>query len=328
MAPMTKRERLERTMRGESVDRPAVALWRHWPVDDRDADALARAQVAFQRQFDFDFVKVTPSSSFCLEDWGATDIYTGGAEGTFEYTSRAITDPTQWADLPRLNPRSGGLGRQLRCLGALREALGDEVPYIQTIFSPLSQVKNLLGADRVPVHLRRYGPELRAGLETIADTTLAFVREALNAGVAGIFYAVQFASYGILSEDEYREFGRPYDLRILEAAAEGWLNVLHLHGDEVMFDLLNDYPVGVVNWHDRETPPTLAEGLERFPGALCGGLRQWDTMVRGIPEDVRAEAADALHQTGGQRFILGTGCVTPIVAPTANLYAAREAVEG
>jgi uroporphyrinogen decarboxylase len=31
--------------------------------------------------------------------------------------------------------------------------------------------------------------------------------------------------------------------------------------------------------------------------------------------------------TGGRRFILGTGCVVPITAPRANLFAARNAVE-
>ncbi len=84
----------------------------------------------------------------------------------------------------------------------------------------------------------------------------------------------------------------------------------------------------VVNWHDRETPPTLAEGQGRIKGAVAGGLRQWETMLRGTPDDVRREAADAIAQTGGRRFILGTGCVTPITAPWANLRAARQAVEG
>ena len=81
-----------------------------------------------------------------------------------------------------------------------------------------------------------------------------------------------------------------------------------------------------MNWHDLETPPTLADGQSRFPGAVCGGLRQWETMVRGTPEQVWAEARAALAQTGGRRFILGTGCVTPITAPRANLRAARAAV--
>jgi uroporphyrinogen decarboxylase len=93
-----------------------------------------------------------------------------------------------------------------------------------------------------------------------------------------------------------------------------------------LFDLAAGYGAPVVNWHDTETPPTLAGGLLKTSGAVCGGLRQWETMVRGTPEAVRREARLALEQTGGRRLILGTGCVTPIVAPRANLRAARECV--
>ena len=126
---------------------------------------------------------------------------------------------------------------------------------------------------------------------------------------------------------EYAVFGRAYDLQVLEAVQGLWLNMLHLHGKDVMFDLLADYPVQVVNWHDRETWPTLSGAQERFAGAVCGGLARWDVVVRGTPEQVRAQAADALAQTEGRRFILGTGCVTPIVAPASNIRAVREAVE-
>jgi uroporphyrinogen decarboxylase len=118
-------------------------------------------------------------------------------------------------------------------------------------------------------------------------------------------------------------FCRPYDLQVLEAARGLWLNMLHLHGEAVMFDQVVDYPAAIVNWHDRQTPPTLAEAQARFPGVVCGGLRQWETMVLGTPEQVRAEASDAIQQTGGTRFILGTGCVLPTTAPRGNILAAR-----
>ena len=131
-----------------------------------------------------------------------------------------------------------------------------------------------------------------------------------------------------MSEHEYREFGIPYDRRLLDAASGLWLNVLHLHGNRVMFDLLGEYPVHAVNWHDRETLPSLREGQGRIKGAVLGGLRQWDTMLRGTPEELRLEAEEAIQQTGGRRFILGTGCVTPITAPWANLRAARAVVDG
>jgi uroporphyrinogen decarboxylase len=42
---------------------------------------------------------------------------------------------------------------------------------------------------------------------------------------------------------------------------------------------------------------------------------------------VEAEARDAIEQTGGRRFILGTGCVVPVIASHGNLLAARKSVE-
>jgi len=42
---------------------------------------------------------------------------------------------------------------------------------------------------------------------------------------------------------------------------------------------------------------------------------------------VEDEALDALQATGGKRFILGTGCVTPITAPYGNIMAARKIVD-
>lgn len=94
-----------------------------------------------------------------------------------------------------------------------------------------------------------------------------------------------------------------------------------------MFDLVADYPAQVLNWHDTETPPSLTDALSCTSMALCGGLRQWETMVRGTPESVRVEALHATAATEGRRLILGTGCVTPIVAPTCNLVARRHGVE-
>jgi uroporphyrinogen decarboxylase len=55
-------------------------------------------------------------------------------------------------------------------------------------------------------------------------------------------------------------------------------------------------------------------------------MRQ-DTLVYDSQADVQKEAADAIQQTNGKRFILGTGCVVPIIASHGNLSAARKSVE-
>ena len=321
------RARMETCLAGIKPDRVPVALWRHFPVDDQNPDRLAAATAAFQEQFDFDLIKVTPSSSFCVRDWGIRDEWRGEPEGTRQYTQRVIHDPEDWEKLALLDPNSGCLGAQLECLRLLTAQYAPTTPILQTIFSPLSQAKNLVGPAELLVHLRRWPEAVHAGLKRISEVTLNFLLEANKTGIDGVFFAVQHAQYGLLSEEEFEEFGRAYDLRVLQAADDHWLNMVHLHGSSVMFDKVADYPVDVINWHDRQTDPDLAGALPRSSSVLCGGLRQWETMVLGTPEQVRAEALDAIAATNGQRLILGTGCVTPVTAPYGNLMAARRAVE-
>ncbi len=326
MSDLKKRRRLEATIAGEPADRPPVALWRHWPVDDQRGPDLARAALAFQRTFDFDFIKVTPSSNYCLADWGAQSRWVGHFDGTRDYGRPVIQNPEAWTRLPILDPTQGLLNEIRQALSIIGQEVKEEVPFIQTIFNPLAQAKNLAGG-RLFSDLRQHPDALKAGLETITESTLRFIETIGETGMAGVFLALQHASYDLLTEAEYREFGRPYDLRILEATQDFWFNLLHVHGRNIMFDPVADYPAQAINWHDQETPPSLKEATARFPGALVGGLRQEETMALGTPDQVRAEVGAAIQQTGGRRLIIGTGCVTPIVAPMGNLWAAREAVE-
>ncbi len=321
---MSHRARIEASLAGEKPDRVPFALWRHFPVDDQSPDRLAAATAAFQRNFDFDLIKVTPASSFCIRDWGVQDEWRGNPEGTRDYTNKVIYSPEDWEKLPILDPTKGTLGGQLTCLQNLVAEFGPDLPVLQTIFSPLSQAKHLVGTGELSIYIHRSPDALQAGLKIITETTLRFIEEAKKTGIAGIFYAVQHAQYGLLSLDEFTRFERPYDLQILEASRDLWLNLLHLHGEDLMFDQVLDYPVQVMNWHDRQTPPSLLAAQSMFKGVVCGGLRQWDTMVLGTPEQVQQEAEDAIAQTGGERFILGTGCVLPITAPYGNIAAARE----
>jgi uroporphyrinogen decarboxylase len=146
-------------------------------------------------------MKVSPSSSYCLEEWGVVDRWVAGTdEGTREYEQRPVHSPADWHKLTVLDPRKGALGRQLRCLELIASQVGLEVPFIQTIFNPLSQAKNLAGDDRMLVHLRTAPDDLMAGLETITETTVRFVREVLKTGAAGVFFAVQHANHNLLRE--------------------------------------------------------------------------------------------------------------------------------
>jgi uroporphyrinogen decarboxylase len=318
-------ERIQACLKGETLDRPPVALWRHFPVDDQDPRSLADATLHFQHTYDFDLVKVTPASSFCMKDWGVEDQWMGHTEGTRQYTKRIVRDPRDWERLSVLDPTAPHLAAQLECLRYIRAELGSDTPLLQTVFSPLAQAKNLAGNDTLLAHLRLYPEAVMKGLTTIAETTRRFVEACLDTRIDGVFYAIQHAQASLLSLAEYQTFSLPYDQTSLEPAEELWCNLLHLHGHDVYFSLLDSLQFQIVNWHDRETFPSLSKAQELFDGALCGGMRQ-DTLVYQDQAEVRKEAADAIQQTNGKRFILGTGCVVPVIASHGNLLAARQSV--
>lgn len=326
---MNKRERLENTIAGEPTDRVPVALWRHFPGDDQRANDLARSTVDFQKVYDWDFVKVTPSSSFCVNDYGVQDSWEGSLEGTRVYTKRAVERSLEWTTLRPLDPARGSLGRQIEAVRSICEALSDDVPVIQTIFSPLTQAKHIAGHERLIEHMRTQPDRLHSGLSLITETTMRFIEALKRLPIAGIFYAIQYASYGLLSENEYATFGLPYDQKILQTLpSKWWLNVVHLHGNLPMFKFAPQLPAQVVNWHDRTTEPTLAIGKTLINGAVCGGVAQWEHLHQGSPATVKQAVRDAIEETNGRRLIVSTGCVAMITSPLSNLRAVREAVEG
>lgn len=323
---VNSRKRMEALVNGQAVDKIPVALWRHFPVDDQSPDKLAAATIHFQQSYDFDFVKVSPSSSFCLNDWGAKDEWCNNTEGTRDYLAPVIKDAESWKNLPVLDPKKGVLGGQLECLKKVRDSIGHKTPIIQTIFSPLSQAKNLVGKTNLNVHMRAYPEALKTGLETITETTAAFITECIKLGIDGVFFAVQHASYDLLTLGEFEDFEKTYDRKLFPLVNEFWMNVAHIHGKNIMAEAVLDYPMQIFNWHDCDIYPDLAKGQKLFNKITCGGLGRINTMLLGNDDLIKAEISDAVQQTGGKQFVLGTGCVLPQTVPYGNIKTAVDFV--
>ncbi len=321
------KDRIERCLAGETSDRTPIALWRHFPVDDQDPARLAAAVVNYQETFKFDLVKVTPASSFCIKDYGVEDIWKGNIDGTREYQSPLIKTGADWSKVTSLSPIKGSMGAQLECLRLLRDHFDQRTPIVQTIFSPLAQVKNLVGKANLIDLIRSFPDEVKRSLKVLMVNTIDFINECKKLKIDGIFYAVQYAQRDLLSASEFNTFSRTFDVQILDAANDFWLNIIHIHGENIMFEAIADYPAAVINWHDRHTPPALSKGKQLFPGAVCGGIRQRESLAFGEPNSVFAEVINAIKETGGTRYIIGTGCVTPIITPFGNITAAIQAAQ-
>jgi uroporphyrinogen decarboxylase len=314
-------QRIEAAIAGGSTDRVPVALWRHFPVDDQEPARLAALTLEWQRAWDFDLVKFMPSGTYSVEDWGAQSVYAGAANGARAISVPGVHSPEDWRRLPRLDPKKGMLGAQNEALARAAKELRGSVPILQTVFSPLTTARKLAGEPLI-AQLRAHPEALEAGLRTITDTTIDFSLAALDAGAHGLFFATQLATTDVLSVAEYQRFGVRFDLEIFKALEKKTrLNMLHIHGENVMFELLAGYPVEMINWHDRLTAPSLKGALGKFKGALVGGVEERELLVSGSAQAVRGQVRDAIAQTGGRRLVVGPGCVAAIAAPERNLRA-------
>jgi uroporphyrinogen decarboxylase len=317
-------QRIEAAIAGEKSDRVPVALWRHFPGDDQDPGRLAAQTLQWQRDWDFDLVKFMPSGTYSVEDWGAKSVYEGAPNGARVVSVPGVRSPGDWKRLPRLDPNKGALGAQNGALARAAKELRGSVPILQTVFSPLTTARKLAG-EALLGQLRSDPDALEAGLRTITDTTIDFSLAALAAGAHGLFFATQLATTDVLTAGEYQKFGVRFDLEVFKSLEKKTkLNMLHLHGENVMFELLAGYPVQMINWHDRLTAPSLKNALGKFKHALVGGVEERGLLVSGSEQAVRGQVRDAIAQTGGKRLMVGPGCVAAIAAPGRNIRAVIE----
>lgn len=327
---MNKRERVDAALRGDVVDRVPISFWGHDYLREWSPAGLADAMLDNYHAFDWDYMKVNPRASYHVEDWGGELVRPTDRNHGPTFKRPAVREPGDWRRLRPLEPDRGALGEQLEALRQIRDSLKGEAYFVQTIFSPLSVAKYLVGNRPEPIKsaIEDDPGALRAALNVIVETFATYAQACLEAGASGIFFATTgWASADELTQDQYRRWGTDYDLPVIEAfAGRAPFNILHNCGAHIYFDLLADYPVHAISW--AATLPgntTLAEGKARTDKAVMGGVSEKTTLVDGTPEQVAAEVREAIAQTEGRRVLVGPGCSIPPATPKENLTAAANA---
>ncbi len=336
MHEMTKRERVEAAIKGESVDRVPICYYNHRHDVESSPDALLEHILHQNQLYGWDLIKVMLRASYYMEAWGCTYAF-DPAQGP-KLRDYVIKKAEEYNNLTKLDPAKGPFGEQVATARRLGEALRGSVPYIQSVFSPLSIAGRLaggnFGAEDETAAIRSFmesNPDaLHHGLNIITQTLVDYVRLCVQAGADGIFYTTTaYGSFDVMTEDEYREFSLPYDIAVLEAAndAGGSINALHICRENIMFDLLEGCPVQIINYEATSARnPTLKAAAQKTAKALWGGMDQSQILPLGNSEMVAEQARHALDQTQGKRFILGPGCTNVNqTAPHENLMAMKNA---
>jgi len=163
-------------------------------------------------------------------------------------------------------------------------------------------------------------------LQTITRVTRNFVTASLQAGADGLFFASQLANFELLADEaQYREFGRRYDLEILQHARQlgARVNMLHLCRGELMFPQLADYPVEFINWNNHGSGTSLRQARALTHTALAGGLDNQSLHLLN-PQQVAQMVRTVAQESDGRGFLLAPTCVIDARTPGDNLQAVRQ----
>lgn len=312
-------------------DRPPAAWWAHTYREEWSAGDLAAVTIDRHRRFGWDFVKLQPRACCFAQAFGARYERSPARTTAPRPVASLVEGPGDWSRVPAADASVPALADQVEALRRVVEALGPDVPVIQTVFSPLTVAGYLVGEDksRTASELRSDAGGMQEALARIAETLADFVERSVGAGAAGIFYAISgYASADLLSREEYERLALPHDRRVLEAVpASAWFTVLHLCGPRLHFDLGAELRSAAVSWSIHGPGnPSLAQGRARLGRAVMGGIDH-----RGMPEasaeDVLGQGRAAVHDTAGEGLLLTPGCSVPPEAPEANLRAVMESAE-
>jgi uroporphyrinogen decarboxylase len=324
------RARVEAALAGGEVDRPPAGAWGHRYRDEWSPERLAEVTIDRATRFGWDFVKFQPRATFFAEAFGAKYRPAGHSLRAPVIDEPPVRGLDDWPTL-RLVGRDV-LDEQVRALGLVVRGLGDRVPVLQTVFSPLSVASYLVGREnrRLVRELRAHPAVVQPALDQIADALIDFSRASVEAGAAGIFYAISgFATPDSMPAAVYDELVLPTDRRILEALpAAAWFNVVHLCGSHVNMDVGRRLPVQAVSYSiHNQGNPGLGEARRLTGKAVMGGLQQRGALVGGPMDDIAAQVRHAIAATGGGRgLLLAPGCSVPPQAPDRNLRAMMAAV--
>ncbi len=306
---MTKRERVLSAVKGELVDRIPFSFWYHFRwLEFPSGEPLAREELNFYKMYDPDFLKVMHDIPYELP---------GGIS--------VIDNPEDWYKLDILSPDTKNFIAQRKALEIIIKNLPDDGFVIDTIFSTFAYAEKLTNKKTLE-HLKANPKALHYGLETIARSLANFIKSCKDIKLSGIYMALQGANRDIMDSSTYREHFMPYDMIIWESARGLDFNILHLHGYELMFDVIRVFNPEVITWSNRLTPPSLETARSLYDGCIAAGLNE-EAIINYSLNEVRKEVLKSIVEAGAKKLIIAPGCAVPTETPKEKLLAIRETLE-
>jgi uroporphyrinogen decarboxylase len=296
---LTHKERVDRALRGQDLDRPPFTFYHHYKRPS--AQLEAQDHLEFHRTYNTDIVKV-------MNDFDYPQSTTG-----------------KWHEL---KPLDSPFPDQLSTLKLVRDGLNGDAYFIDTIYGPYMtamilfqsqpQFASLGKSEEVQdqqiqsLHeFQQSNPDAwHDALEAITQSTINHIRHAKDIGASGTLVSIFNAESKFGSVADYERFTRPYDKRVFDALADTKLTILHLQYLERPFlDQFKDFNAPALQYSVKSSGIPISEIRKQYSQPILGGVDEFDFEKLTVAE-MRKQWTEAREQAGA-KYIAAPGCSVP-----------------
>lgn len=279
-ATMTRKERVDRALAGETVDRTPFTFWHHFGL--KTPEEHAARTLEFHRDYRTDLVKVM------------SDFPYPKGKGKNWYDLKLVDNP---------------FPQQIKALELIRDGLNGEAYFVETIFNSWNVAEKLSSKEDVR-KLQQENPQaLLNALDMITQSQIKHIRKALKTGAAGILLSVANANEAEMKREDYIKYSLPFDRRLMKAAADSKLAILHLHLEKDFIALYEDFPATAINFSTHVSHVPIREMRRRYSQMIMGGIDEVN--YRKLSERELKAQWDAAQGAAGKKFMLTPGCSVP-----------------
>jgi hypothetical protein len=217
-------------------------------------------------------------------------------------------------------------------IDALRQARA-RIPHLFAAGAPgnmaMSTYFNLRGAEQGMLDLFERPDFVQAVFDLQVEAAISQAEKLLDTGIDALYIGDPSSSPNLISPRHFKKFSLPaFQKFCTHFKNRDILIYIHVCGNATpILEMLADTGVDVVEPLDPMggAGVSVADAKRRIGDrvGLMGGLGT-DTLDRGAPADVRAEAIQKCREGGPHGFILAAGCGVPPNTPMENLQAMTE----
>lgn len=296
---LSHKERVDRALRGEELDRPPFTFYHHYKRPS--AQLEAQDHLEFHRAYNTDIVKV-------MND--------------FDYPQSSTS---KWHEL---KPLDTPFPDQLTTLKLVRDGLNGNAHFIDTIYGPYMtamilfqsqpQFASLGKSEEVQdqqiksLHeFQQQNPDAwHSALEAITQSTINHIRHIKDIGASGALVSIFNAESKFGSVADYEQYTRPYDKRVFDALADTKLTILHLHYLERPYlDQFKDFNAPVLQYSVKTSGIPISEVRRHYSQPIAGGVDEIDYQTLTSTE-IKQQWSESWTQAGA-KYIAAPGCSVP-----------------